>query len=183
MRRVPAAMAPSWTILTRPISPVVATWVPRAELAAVAADVDDAHDLAVFLAEEGEGALGLLVEVDLVGLDLRVVDDPLVHELLDLPELGVGHRLEMGEVEAQPVRRVERAGLADMGAQHLAQRPVQEVGGRVVALDRAPAREVDREVGARRPRPGAPASAADLVEVAARLVLDRVGDRDAPCRR
>jgi hypothetical protein len=46
-----------------------------AELAAVAADVDDADDLAVLVAEEGEGALGLLVEIGLVGVDAGVVDD------------------------------------------------------------------------------------------------------------
>jgi hypothetical protein len=40
-----------------------------AELAAVAADVDDADELAVFVAEEGEGALGLFVEFGLVGVD------------------------------------------------------------------------------------------------------------------
>jgi hypothetical protein len=130
-----------------------------AELAAVAADVDDAHDLAVLLAEEGEGALGLLVEVHLVGLDLRVLEDLLVDQLLDLAELRVRDRLEVREVEAQAVRGIEGAGLADVGAEDLAQGPVEEVGRRVVALDGAPADEVDREVGggarAGRGRPGA----------------------------
>ncbi len=51
-----------------------------AEFAAVAADVDHADDLAVLVAEEGEGALGLLVEVGLVGFDAGVVDDLLVHQ-------------------------------------------------------------------------------------------------------
>jgi len=36
-----------------------------AEFSAVAADVDDADELAVFVAEKGEGALGLFVELGL----------------------------------------------------------------------------------------------------------------------
>jgi hypothetical protein len=152
MRRVPAAIAPSWTTLTRPISPGRRDMGARAELAAVAADVDDAHDLPVLLAEEGERALGLLVKVHLVGLDPRVVEDPLVDELLDLAELGVGHGLKVREVEAQPVRGVERARLADVGAEDLAQRPVQQVRRRVVALDGPAPAQVHGELGAA-PRP------------------------------
>ena len=66
-----------------------------AQFAAVAPDVDDADDPAVFVAEEGERALRLLVELGLVGEDLGVIDDLLIHQALDLLQLGVGHRLKM----------------------------------------------------------------------------------------
>ena len=54
-----------------------------------AADIDDADELAVFVAEEREGSFGFLVEFSLVGFDLGVVDDLGVDELLDLEELRV----------------------------------------------------------------------------------------------
>ncbi len=56
----------------------------------------------------------------------------------------------MREVEAQPIRRDQRALLLDMRAQHLAQRSMQQVRGRVVghdglaALARRPWRQVCR---------------------------------------
>ena len=54
----------------------------------------------------------------------------------------------MGEVEAQLVRADIGAGLADVGAETLAQRGVQEMGRGVVALGRAPGRVIDaREHG------------------------------------
>ena len=53
----------------------------------------------------------------------------------------------VGEVEAQPVGRDERAGLLDVLAEHLAQGVVQEVGGRVVAAGRVASLDVDRRRG------------------------------------
>ncbi len=67
-----------------------------------------------------------------------------VRQRLDPVELGLGDRLVVAEVEAQPVRADVRAGLLDVGAEHLAQRPVQDVGRGVVAADRVAARSVDR---------------------------------------
>ena len=52
-------------------------------------------------------------------------------------------RLVVAEVEAQPVGRHQRALLLDVVAQHLAQGPVQQVGGGVVAADGVAALDVD----------------------------------------
>ncbi len=87
------------------------------------------------------------------------------------------HGLEVREVEAQPLVGVERAGLADVGAEHLAKRPMKEVRRGMVALDGPAADEVDGELGrGARGREGRPRG--DPVQVAARLVLDRVEDRE-----
>ena len=66
----------------------------------------------------------------------RVAIDLFVHDALDVAPLVVGERLEVREVEAQPIRRDERAGLAHVRAQPLAQRGVQQVRGGVVAARR-----------------------------------------------
>ena len=102
--------------------------------------------LAVFVAEKGEHVGGLLVEIDLEGLDLRVVDDLLVHQPLDLAQLVGFDLLEMGEIKARPVRRLRRAGLVDVRAENLPQRPVDEVHGAVVPRDRPAAHERHGEV-------------------------------------
>ena len=46
-------------------------------------------------------------------------------------------RLGMEEIEAQPVGRDQRALLRHVIAQHLAQRLVQQVGGRMVGTEAA----------------------------------------------
>ena len=79
-------------------------------------------------------------------------------------------RLVVAEVEAQPVRADERAGLLHVRAEHLAQRPVQDVGRGVVAADRVAARAVDRgddlvalgELALARPGRGAAVSRAGI---------------------
>ena len=116
-----------------------------AEFAAVTASVHDAHGLAVFLAEEGEGAFGFFVELGFVGGDGGVFEDALVDETLDLTELGGSDGLEVGEIEAETVGGVERAGLADVRAEDFAQGPVEEVGRGVVAVDGAAAGRGDGE--------------------------------------
>jgi hypothetical protein len=60
-----------------------------------------------------------------------LVDDP-----FDLRELLLGERGEVDEVEPQAVGRDERARLLHVRSQHLAQRRVQQVRGRVVAARR-----------------------------------------------
>ena len=103
-----------------------------AELGGVRAGLEHAHDVAVLVAEEGDGA-------ELLGLGLGglVVADrarwrgsrgwrgPRCAAIC----VG-GDRLVVAEVEAQPVGRDQRALLLDVVAEHLAQRPVQEVGRR-----------------------------------------------------
>ena len=148
-----------------------------AEFLGIAADVDDADALAVFVAEEGEHVIGLLVVVDLVDLDRGVLQDLPIDELLALLDLRVGQRLEMGEVEAHPVGGLVRAELADMRAKHLAQRPVDQMGGGVVAVDRPAAVEIDveggRSAGSRERRVGG-----NLVQMAAGLVLAAIDEVD-----
>ena len=53
-------------------------------------------------------------------------------------------RLVMAEVEAQPIGRDERTRLLHVRTEHLAQRPVQDVGRGVVAADAVAADAVDR---------------------------------------
>ena len=53
-------------------------------------------------------------------------------------------RLEVSEVEAEAIRRDERAGLLDVVAKHEPQRPVQQMRGCVIAPDALAAHDVDR---------------------------------------
>ena len=66
-------------------------------------------------------------------------------------QLVGGHRLEVREVEAQAVRRHQRALLLHMRAQDFAQRGVQQVRGGVIAADVVAARIVDAARQLRRP--------------------------------
>ena len=72
-----------------------------------------------------------------------VLEQHRVGDVLDARELVVADRLRMAEVEAQAVRRDERALLRDVIAEHLAQRLVQEVRRRVVGADGRAAVVVD----------------------------------------
>ena len=73
-------------------------------------------------------------------------------------ELLGGDRLGMGEVEAQPIGRDERALLRDVIAEHLAQRLVQQMGRRVIGADRGARGVVDLELERRRRRCSSPFS-------------------------
>ena len=99
----------------------------------IAAHAQYAHTVAVLLAEQRHGALGLGgLDVGFFGLhrgvlaDLRVDD---VFQRLDLLRLD---RFEVAEVETQTLAIHQRAFLLDVIAQDLAQRRVQQVRGRVV---------------------------------------------------
>ena len=63
--------------------------------------------------------------------------------LLDLADFLLGHLGEVGEVETEALVVDGRAFLLDMGAEDVAQGVVQQVGGRVVALDGKAAALVD----------------------------------------
>ena len=71
---------------------------------------------------------------------------------------SVAHRLGVGEVEAQPVGRDQRALLRDVVAQHLAQRLVQQVGRGMVAADVAAAAHDRLQGRARSPGLSVPSS-------------------------
>ena len=142
-------MEPSLTTLIVPMSPRAWTWVPPHSSRLLRPGLQDPHDLAVLVAEEGDGAHGLGL-----GLGGLVDPDPLVGEHLavgqglDPFDLLRLHRRVVAEVEPQMVRIHERAGLLHVVAQHLAQRPVEDVGAGVVAADGLAAGGVDdRERG------------------------------------
>ena len=104
------------------------------EFDAEAGDGDDADLVAVLLTEERHRARrNRLLSGTHVGGNQRVLHDLLVDDSLDAQELVGRDRLEMLEVEAQAVRRDERAGLLHVRAEHLAQGRMQQVGSRVVA--------------------------------------------------
>src|SRR5690625_1501903 len=105
---------------------------------------DDADLLAIFLAEKGPRAHGFgLVRCHQPCLDGGVLADIGVHLALDRVQFGAIHRLLMGEIEAQPIRCHQRAPLRDMLAKLLAERLMQQMGGRVVCPDRAAAVMID----------------------------------------
>src|SRR3990172_1896581 len=116
-----------------------------AEFAAVVIDLHHAHAVAVFLPEEGHGALTPRV---LVGRPARAhgqrLEDPLVDAPLDGRALLRREGGEVREVEAQPVGRHQRSRLLGVIPQHFVQCPVQQVGGGVVAHDVPPPRAVER---------------------------------------
>ena len=160
MRRTPAATPLSDSPEIRPMSPVRRTWVPPhsstdqpMRVAAALAHRDDAHLVAVFLAEQRRAPEATrVVERHQPRGDRRVLQHDVVGHVLDPLELVGGHRLGMREVEAQPVGRDQRALLRDVIAEHLAQRLVQQMRRRMVGADaRCGARDRPRAPAPRRP--------------------------------
>ena len=156
-----------------------------AELDRLAADRDDAHRVAVLLAEHRDRA-ALLAPPRSAAPRRRESAFARISALTRSSTwrfCSVGHRREVREVEAQAIGRDERALLRDVIAEHLLERVVQEVRRRVVRADPLAARR-------RRPRtstlsPTASAPVVDLadqhVHVAGRLlgVVDRGPSRRA----
>ena len=144
MRRRLEPTDSSATILTGPMSPRRRTWVPPHSSMECGAGLEDADDVAVLVAEEGDGALvASLVHGGLVVAGLGVGEDLGVGEVLDGRDLLGGQRLEVAEVEPEAVGLDERALLLHVVAEHLAQRPVQDVGAGVVPADGVAAVGVD----------------------------------------
>ena len=108
----------------------------RKRAAAVCAHADNAHLVAIFLAEQRARARfsGILDTHQPRGHP-RVLDHQRVGNVFHLRQLRVADRLWMGKVEAQPFGRNQRPLLRDMVTQHLAQRLVQEMRGRMVGAD------------------------------------------------
>jgi hypothetical protein len=133
------------------MSPVRDTLRASAELTAVRdADVLDAGHRdhpnlgAVLLAEERHGAQGLgLLERQDLPRHFRIAQRPLRHPALDSRELLGGRRFEVRVVEAESVRRHQRAGLAHVGAENVTQGGMQHVSRGVMALGRQPVRGID----------------------------------------
>ena len=89
IRRTPAEMLLSETILKTPISPVRRDVRAAAEFLAEVGDGHDADLVAILLAEQRHGAGGdRLIDRHHVGGDLRVAQDLLVDETLDFDDFG-----------------------------------------------------------------------------------------------
>ena len=119
-----------------------------AEVHAVVLDLYNANIVSVLVAEEGErpGLHRLAIAGGAPG-NLKVVTHFFVRELLRLNERAAGRGFEVREVEAQPVRRDQRALLADVRAENRAQRGMQQVRAGVVTRRARPPREVDARMG------------------------------------
>ena len=137
MRRTPAATPLSATMAKSPMSPVARDVRAAAQLHAEARDRHDADAVAVLLAEQRHRAGGdRVLRVLHVGLHRRVPQDLLVDDALDFERLFARDGAQVNEVEAQAIGRHERARLLDVTAEHLPERRVQQMSGRVVAAGR-----------------------------------------------
>ena len=106
---------------------------------------NDADDVAVFLAKEGDSTGGLgLVDAHDTGHDRLGSENLLVNQVLDSLELLGRQGLEVREVKAQVLGRHQRAGLGDMLAQYLLKRSVEQMRGGVVAAQETTALGVER---------------------------------------
>ena len=128
-----------------------------AELDRLRSGSHDADDLAVLLAEKGDGACLLgLGPGHLFDADRRIAEDRPRDHVLDPREFVRRDRGEVAEVEAQTVGRDERSLLLHVFAEHGAQRPVEQVRRRVIAPDRLPALDVDRDAATSAPAASTP---------------------------
>jgi hypothetical protein len=108
-----------------------------AELDAEPGHGDDPHLLAVLLSEEGHRAgLDRLLGGSLFSLHGPVQEHLLVDHVLDGAPVVLRQRLDVRDVEAQPVGRDEGAGLPHVRAEPGAQGGVELMGGGVVAARR-----------------------------------------------
>ncbi len=104
-----------------------------AEFAAEAWDADDAHAVAVLLAEQSHGSGGQgAFEIHDVSDDFDVAQDLLIHQPLHFRQFVLSHRGVVCEVEAQAARFDNAASLLDMRTKHLAKGGMQQVSGGVI---------------------------------------------------
>ena len=107
-----------------------------AQLAGEPAALDDAHLIAVLLAEQrGDAAFAGRVKRGLVDVGGRCGHDELVGDALHLCQLLGRDRGEVREVEAKAIGTHVAASLGDVLAKHLTQRSMQDMRGSVVARD------------------------------------------------
>ena len=123
----PTRSPDSPTTLSSPMSPVARACVPPHSSFEKSPNEIDAHAVAVLLAEHRDRA-----GCDRVGYGIildaprgRVLLDPAVDEVLDRVELLARDRRVVAEVEAQAVRRDQRAALRRVRPEHRAQCRVQ----------------------------------------------------------
>ena len=116
-----------------------------AQLHRMAAGFEHPHQLSVLLPEEGDRAdLPGMVEGGLVVAARLVAEHFGVDQVLHVGDLLRREGLVVAEVETETVGTDPRSLLLHVVAEHLAQRPVQDVGGGVVAPDAGPAIGVHR---------------------------------------
>ena len=145
MRRRFEPIEPSETIFTGADVAEGAHVGAATQLERMPAGLEHAHDVAVLVAEERDRTeLGGVVLGGLVVAHRVVGEDLVVGEVFDLADLLGRDRLEVAEVEPQAVGRDQRTLLLHVVAEHLAQRPVQDVGAGVVAPDRVAPIDIDR---------------------------------------
>ena len=115
-----------------------------AELDRIGADPEHAHLVAVFFAEQGDGA-GLFGGLHAHELDagFDIAAYLLVDEGFDLADFAGLERLVVREIEAQLVGVDERAFLLHVFAEHPPERGMHEMRGRMIEHDRAPPRRID----------------------------------------
>src|SRR5919109_1585391 len=118
-----------------------------AELDRVVADLHDADEIAVFLAEQCDRALVLrFVERRLVDRDLVVIHGFAIRELLGLLEHVPRHRRVVREVEPQPAGRDQRTRLPRVFSQDVPEGPVDDVRGGMRSRCRLATTDVDLAV-------------------------------------
>ena len=103
---------------------------PAAQLNREVAHPQHSHPFPVLFAKKREGpAFERFGQWHLLAGDLGVLTDVRIDQVLDALKRLVLHRAGVGEVKAQPVRGDQRACLAYMCAQDLAQGRVQDMRG------------------------------------------------------
>src|SRR6185312_10575655 len=108
---------------------------------------DDAHLVAVFLAEERQRAgLDRLLRRHEPRRHLAVLADAVVDLALDDADVLAREGARLAEIEAQPVGRHERALLRHMLAQAPAQCLMQQMRHRVIGAERGAARLIDAQL-------------------------------------
>ena len=143
------------------------------------AHAQHAHAFAVFFAEQRHGAeIQRLLHAHVVHFGFGIAADLGVHQVFDGPQLFGADRLEVREIETGALGGDQRAFLADVFTQHLAQGGMQQMGGAVVQHRGLAAVAVDarRELVADRDRTGF--EPAGMTMEHGRQLLG-VGDREA----
>ena len=100
------------------------------------AHLQHAHFFAVLLAKQRHRAkVQRFLHAHVMHFHRDIAADLGIDQGFHLGQLGARHRLEMREVETQPLGRDLRAPLRHMITQHLAQRGVQQMGRTVIEHD------------------------------------------------
>ena len=148
MRRLPEPIPDSLAMVTSAKLTRVMRVRPAAQLPRVVADRDDTYLVAVLFAEHHDRThLTRLVHGHDFPVDGQVVHAAIVDDVHHRLELRRVQTAGMVEVEAQLVRADVRALLAGGLAEHVLQRAMQQMGGRVMPTRAIAARDVNFGAG------------------------------------